>query len=226
MNESGGTRSSVWGLVLVPAVVSLGVTGLRLVGELQHWSKTWFNPEAGGPWSVVGITWLAPVFGIYFALQLPSRGEAFGSARRAVGFALLGVVVMVGGTFFSAPLHINRSFEGRLVYFWAAYVLAGLATFPGWPALFKTQLAYGFAARVPVALVMFFAFRGNWGTHYDAAPSDLPAGMGLWPKYVWLGLIPQLTFWVGFTIVTGMLFGTVVAALARLFKPSPKSAQA
>ncbi len=47
---------------------------------------------------------------------------------------------------------------------WSAFALAAIVTLPGWPALFKTLLAYGYAARIPVAIVMFFAFRGNWAS--------------------------------------------------------------
>lgn len=209
------SQFSIPRLVLYPGLITLGVTVLRLVGELEHWSKLFFNPEAGGPWSIVGITWLGPIFGIYFALKLSANGESYVSAGRALGFALLGVIVMVGSTVLSVPLHINRSFQGRLIYFWLAYALAAVVTFPGWPKLFKILLAYGYAARIPVAIVMFFAFRGNWGTHYDAPPPDLPAAMGLWPKYLWLGFFPQLIFWVSFTIIAGMLFGTISAAFVR-----------
>ncbi|HEV2426078.1 MAG TPA: hypothetical protein VGZ29_14705 [Terriglobia bacterium] len=58
---------------------------------------------------------------------------------------------------------------------------------------------------------MFFAYRNNLGTHYDAVPPDLPAGIGFWPKYLWLAFFAQLVFWVSTTIVIGMLFGTVAA---------------
>ncbi len=40
-----------------------------------------------------------------------------------------------------------------------------------WPALGRTLLASGLAARIPVASPMFVAMLGNWGTHYDARPS-------------------------------------------------------
>ena len=43
-----------------------------------------------------------------------------------------------------------------------------------WPALGRTLLAYGLAARIPVALLMLVAMLGNWGTHYDARPSYPP----------------------------------------------------
>jgi len=74
---------------------------------------------------------------------------------------------------------------------------------------------YGLAARVPVAIIMFFAFRGNWGTHYDAVPPEMPA-MGLIAKYLWLGFLPQLTIWVAYTVLAGMLFGTIISGIARL----------
>lgn len=215
--RTSGPRSCITRLILVPGLITLAVTILRLVGELQHWSKTWFNPEAGGAWSVVGITWLAPIFGVYFAAKLACGGKGPKSTWRAMAFAVLGVVVGVAGAFLPSTLHLQLSFQQILIYFWAIFVPAALVTFPGWPALFKTMLAYAYAARIPVAIVMFFAFRWSLGTHYDALPPNFPA-MGFWPKYLWLGLVPQLIYWVGFTIVVGMLFGVIAVALMRLFR--------
>ena len=34
-------------IILVPSVITLAVTLLRLTGELMGWSKTLFNPAAG-----------------------------------------------------------------------------------------------------------------------------------------------------------------------------------
>ena len=56
---------SIKKLILVPALITLAVTLLRLTGELMHWSKALFNPAAGGGGALVGIAWLVPVFGIY-----------------------------------------------------------------------------------------------------------------------------------------------------------------
>jgi hypothetical protein len=217
-----GTRPSIACLILVPGLITLAVTILRLVGELHHWSTAWFNPEAGGPWSIVGITWLAPIFGIYFAVRLACSGEGPKSTWRAIVFAILGIGVGVAGMYLYIALRPPFSFGGRLIYFWALLVLAALVTLPGWPALFRTLLAYAVAARIPVAIVMFFAFRGNWGTHYDALPPDFPTGMGLLAKYLWLGFVPQLTYWVGFTILMGMLFGAIAATLTRLRRRAPQ----
>ena len=217
-------RTSIWQLIRVPAAISLGVTLLRLVGELAHGPRMFFNPAPGGPGSIVGIVWLAPVFGIYFALKLVSKNEGPKSFGKAIGLAGLGVVIIFVFSAAGSVLEIDRSFQGRLLYFWTVLALAALVAAAGWPALFRTVAAYAYAARIPVAIVMLFAFRGNWGTHYDAVPPDLPAEMGLWAKYLWLGFFPQLVLWVAFTILSGMLFGSIVAGVARLVRRSPQPA--
>jgi hypothetical protein len=202
-------------LVLVPALITLAVTVLRLVGELQHWSESFFNRTMGG--SLIGITWLPPFVGVYFALKLAQSGNAPKSYMRAIGYSVLGTLVLVICAFAPSKLGIEHGFYDRLIYGWSFFVLSALITLRGWPELFKALLAYGIAARVPVAIIMFFAFRGHWGTHYDAVPPDVPA-LGLAAKYLWLGFFPQLTLWVAFTILAGMLFGTLTAGIRRLVR--------
>ena len=220
MSDTEASRQlSIRQLILVPALISLGVTLFRLVGELERWSAAWFTTDMGA--SIIAIVWLAPVFGIYFALRLAVNGEGPRSAWRAIVFALLGLAVMMAQGRIASALHVGTGFHARLVYIWTILAVAALVTLPGWPALWKTQLAYAYSARIPVAIIMFFAMRGNWGTHYDAAPPDVPAGIGLVSKYLWLGFFPQLVFWVGFTVTAGMLFGTLAGALVRLFRRAP-----
>ncbi len=96
-------KVSILRLIFIPGLITLGVTILRLAGELQHWSKTFFNPTPGGPWSLVGISWLAPVFGIYFALKLSAGDERPTSAGRSLGFATLGFVLAAA----SLPLSVR-----------------------------------------------------------------------------------------------------------------------
>lgn len=211
--EETGSGLPIRHLILVPALITLAVTIVRFIGELQQWSANWFNTEMG--WSIVAILWLVPIFGVYFALRLSARGQGPPSVWRAIGFAVLGVII---GIFLRGFLPFEFAFPARLLYGWSFIVVAALLTLPGWPALFKTLLAYAFAARIPVALLMFVAFRGNLGTHYDAVPSDLPAGIGLWPKYLWLGFFPQLINWVATTVVIGMFFGAIAVGIARLVR--------
>ena len=61
-------------LILVPAVITLAVTLLRLVGELQGWSPALFSRAAGGG-RLVGISWLVPVFGAWFGWKLARAGS-------------------------------------------------------------------------------------------------------------------------------------------------------
>ena len=216
MSDSNPTnRLPLRRLILAPGLITLAVTLVRLVGELQQWPETFFNRTMGG--SVVAITWLAPIFGIYFALKLDNSGNPPKSYLRAIGYAVLGVIVLVVLAFAPSTLRIQHGFYGRLIYGWTFLAVSALVTFRGWPELFKTLLAYGYAARIPVAIIMLFAYRGNWGTHYDAVPSDVPP-LGLIAKYLWLGFVPQLVLWVAFTILAGMLFGTIAAGIARVVK--------
>jgi len=198
-------------LIAVPALITLAVTLLRLIGELQGWSRVWFNPAPGGPLAPVGIVWLVFVFGAYFAVKLVRSGEGPASPGRTAGLALLAFAVFMVGSIATVVLKLD--FFGRLV---ASIVLSGLTLLipaRSWPALFRTLLAYGYAARVPVALTMAFAMAGNWGTHYDAGPPDLPPTLGVAAKYVWIGLAPQLVIWIAFTIQAGMIAGGIAAAL-------------
>ena len=80
-------------LILVPAVITLGVTLLRLTGELMHWSPLLFNRAAGGGRAIVGIAWLVPFFGAWFGWKLAHAGERPGSVGKAIGFAVLGFVM-------------------------------------------------------------------------------------------------------------------------------------
>ncbi|MGH9463962.1 MAG: hypothetical protein ACRD1X_22395 [Vicinamibacteria bacterium] len=210
-NSVSEELSSAARLVFVPALISLIVTLWRLTGELLHWSDRFYNPEAGGAGAIVGITWLAPVFGVYFALHLARNGRSPSSWGRALGLPALGTVVLIAGTPVQA-VFLEHSFFAGLVYIWVLGLLAGSVQFFGWPQLFKTLLAYGLAARLPVILIMALAIQGAWGTHYDARPAGFPE-MGWQAAFIWLGFFPQLLFWVPFTIVIGAFFGTPAALL-------------
>ena len=80
-------------LILVPALVTLAVTLVRLTGELLRWSPALFSREAGGGGALVGIVWLIPVFGILFGLRLAQAGQAPASVGKALGWAFLAFVL-------------------------------------------------------------------------------------------------------------------------------------
>lgn len=218
---SGG-RVNIPRLILIPSLITLAVTIVRLVGELLSLNKTLFNPEAGGGGSPIGITWLAPIFGIYFAFQLSRAGAGPASAWRVIGRAIVGVFLLLGGALIGFSNLVN--FPGQLAVGLLLMATAAVVQLEVWPVFFKTMLAYGFAARIPVLILMFFAIRGNWGTHYDVAPPGFPE-MGFWMKFMLIAFWPQMVFWVAFTVVIGMLFGGIVAALPLRRKSEQQAAQ-
>jgi hypothetical protein len=221
------TRPSTLKLILIPTLISIAMTLLRLCGELQHWSEKWFSTDTGGitpsgvSW-VVGITWLAFPFGVYFAWKLASAADDRPHLGKSITFAILGLVIALGGLRYLPP-RMGLGFPRILIVIWLIMVVAALIQFPGWPSLFKTLLAYGGASRAVVVVVMFFAMRGNWGTHYDYVGMPPQFQLGFWRGFFWLAFFPQLVFWVGFTVLIGSVGGLVGAALARRLKPAQQA---
>jgi hypothetical protein len=104
-------------LALLPGVITLAVTLLRLAGELLHWSKTWFNPAQGGFLAVAGIEWLAPIFGIHFALKLSGAGQGTEHLGHAIAHAILGAILL-GAGFYLLNGGVIRGLRG-VVVMWA-----------------------------------------------------------------------------------------------------------
>ena len=212
-------------LIAVPAAISLAVTVLRVAGELGHWSDRWFEPvtrgivPSGVSW-MFGISWLPVPFGIYFALKLLAAGDGPASTARALGCALSGLLLAAGMLFVIPVLNarfrlFSRSLLLYLAIIWAVMAAAALLQRFSWPGLFKTLLAYGLAARVPVVVVMFLAMRGRWGTHYDYVDVPPFQALPLLERFLKTAFLPQLIFWVSFTILLGSIAGSITAAVAR-----------
>ncbi len=207
---------SISKLIIIPAVITLGVTILRLVGELAHWPTPWFSAVAGGGAAVVGISWLPIIFGPYFALKLAGAGDRPSSTGKSIAyaFAALVVYVLAGFLFTKTISHPSSLTLVALLLMLAAAFVPCL----GWRSLGSALFAYALAARIPVLIVMYFAMYGNggagWGTHYDAVPPAL-AHVPLATKYLYAAILPQMTMWIGWTGVLGAIFGSVVAAFAR-----------
>jgi len=215
-------RLSIRRLIAVPAVITFAVTLLRLVGELQHWSPKFFSREAGGAGAIIGIVWLVPIFGIYFAIRLNQAGHGPISRGRAIAFAaaaLTAQLILVYALFkLSLPIvaTIVLSNIASILSLWIAY--------RGWPELGKVEVIYGLAARIPVAILMFIAMLANWGTHYELGPPGFPQ-MSLIPKWFVIGLLPQLFFWIAFTVIVGSLFGSLALLFQKVRQVSKSASQ-
>jgi len=208
-------------LIMVPALIALAITIARLVGELVGGSSVLFNRDAGGGGALVGIVWLVPIFGVYFAVKLVRQGLGPASAGKVVVLAVAGLVIAGVATalifsFFGDP-NVSVSFGGAIgqqLGIAIASLVVVLILRKGWPAFFQTMLSYAFASRIPVLIVMLITMLGDWGTHYELGPAGYPE-MGFLTKFILIALFPQMTFWIMFTMVVGTLFGGIAAALVR-----------
>jgi len=225
MADTSDSRVSVTRLILVPSVITLAVTVLRLIGELQHWPTALFNRAAGGGGSIIGISWLPFVFGVYFAFKLKAAGEGPASAGRTVGYALIGLVLLMGGAFLIAPSDATHiSFPGKEIIGLALLLVGPGLPFLAWRMLAKVLIAYAYAARIPVLIIMYFSIKGNWDTHYSLGPPgvEFPS---FWSKFFQIAVLPQMIFWVAFTIVAGTLAGGIAAMVLKR-KSAQQTAQA
>lgn len=206
------TPASRFRLLAVPIGITFGVTVLRLVGELLNWSPTLFRRQPGGLGAAVGIIWLAPVFGVYFARRLIHLGHAPSSTKRALLHVLAAFATLV--TWGVANALIWPPFQAQVLGGAVASLVVVVLHLRGWPEFGKTMLLYAAGARGPVAIIMLLAIFGHWETHYDAFPPGFPLTEPF-ETWFWAGLVVQMTLWVGITVLFAAVPGTIVAAVSE-----------
>ena len=205
-------------IVLVPAVLTLAVTLLRLAGEMFGGADRYFSRQPGGAGALVGIVWLIPIFGLYFGLRLARDGMGPDRAGKALGFAL--VAFALNTSLGIASFKVFPSPVAQLAAFAVSSWMAIAVARPGWPALWRILMGYALLARIPVLVIMFLAIFGAWDSHYAKPRPDFPA-MGPWGLFFWTAILPQLSVWIYLTVVGGMIFGVIAAALHGAGRPRP-----
>ncbi len=206
---AASSRSLRW--ILVPALVTLLVTGLRFGGELLGLAPALFAREAGGGGGLVGIGWLIPVFGAVFAVRLLRAGH--GPARPVSALATM----LLGVGFVAVAFAIVKLLMG--VTLWAmavgagGSVLGGICAFHAWRELGRLLFAYAIAARVPVMVLTFVDVFLELGTHYGKLAPGSPE-YGSLPRALVLCLA-QAVFWVPLTLLGGGLGGLLTVAVGR-----------
>lgn len=199
-------------LIFIPALITLGVTLLRLAGELFEGPQLLFGSEAGGGAALVGIVWLVPIFGIYFAKRLTGQRLFPASQGRAWLRVLAAVALFIVNGIVLGLLEVP--FPWSFLALGAVSLAAIWIVLPGWREMGGALVAYGFAARIPVVIVTGLALAFSWETHYNAPAPGVPE-LGALAKFFWIGVLPQLTLWIAFTVVIGMLFALIALPLWR-----------
>jgi hypothetical protein len=199
---AGARGPGTLGLVAWPALATLAVTLLRLVGELRGWSPDYFSRLPGGGLAIVGITWLVPLVGAWLGWRLARAGVAAPGLGHLVGWPAGALLVGLGFGYGFEHM-MKPSWTGTLTLWAVAALLVAAVAFTTWPALGRSLLVYALLARLPVAAIMAPAIFRRWGTHYDAPPPGFP-GMFPMERWLWTGLLPQSTIWIAFTLAVGM----------------------
>ncbi|MCA8975371.1 MAG: hypothetical protein KDC98_11670 [Planctomycetes bacterium] len=207
-------------LVLVPAVISLLVTVLRVVGELNGWSVTLVGTRrGGGEGGLLAIVWLIPVFGLWFGLRLQRGGAGGERPGRALllgvaAFALLvaGMAGLTAAGLIVFPNEEQPTEPRGAPYMLAALVAATIVSFVAWRRAAFVLLIYAALARLPVIVVTWLAVARGWDTHYGkTAPGFVAPPEG---ELLVNLLMPQITFWPAITVILGTIMACVGALLA------------
>lgn len=199
-------------MLLLLGGLTLVVTVVRLIGELQSWDATWFSSEPGSPGNPFGIVWLVPVAGILFGRRLARSG---GAPRFVAGFfvPMFGFLALMMTMFL-----VGDHYEGEQLLEVMDYVMVGalavslLALFV-WPRAFVALLGYALLARVPVMLIQYLDIQNGWQTHYGRVPPGLE-GLSADAR-IWMLTKAQGCFWVAFTVLLGTAFAAIGAASVR-----------
>ena len=214
-------------LILMPVLITLAVSLIRLIGELAHGPEILFGRAAGGGGALVGIVWLVPIFGVYFAVKQVRRGAGPSNWVRAFVWFPLSLGVMFCGALLPPLFGFGQTDIGTLLLVAAVSLVSLAVASLGWSFLFKPLLSYAIWARIPVVVIMLATMIADAGTHYDAPPPDFPE-MGVLAKWFLIGVIPQFTIWIALTVSLGGIFGGFVGGFMALFgkrkSPSPEEA--
>jgi len=217
--ESAVPRSP-WRIALIPGLITLAVSVVRLLGELQLGPPILFNRNPGGDGALIGVTWLVPIAGLWFAWKARNAGFVPVSPARGVLWPLFGTLAMAACAALVIGV-IKLSLPVALLVIAPLALACTLFVRAAWPALFRSLAVYGLYARVPViGITALAAFRG-WDTHYQkVGPDDLPLSPGM--QTLWIG-VAQIGIWIPLTVLIGGLIGGLFGGFIGLRKDSTRN---
>ena len=197
-------------LLLWPTLLTALVSTARLIAEVQGW----VSPQSGGALHPLGISWLAFLFGGYFAIHL-SRNGSSPAIRPAWPWAF-GAFAAVTASIawqFGPLLEADQSdatFEklrGSVLMLTGITTTIAIAMLFVWPRLVLTMFCYAVPARLLVIAFTWLAKHNNWTTHYTKfGPPGIERGMS---DTMLSAAIAQGGFWIPWTIIAGCLAGSL-----------------
>ena len=215
--------------VVVPLILTLVILLVRWYGERSGASTAFFGTEPGGMQSPleegdpmpswVGIFWLMPILGIYFAFRMVRSGQVPESKGKALLFSLLGFAAVAGVLELFKSLLEAEERQGTNFALWAMPVVvvvlwsvALLLVRRGWAGLFGLMCLYGFGARILVVAVPLIEawLDPERNTHFEKPHPSVPADLSDFTNLFYLSLA-QLGMWIPLTIAIGGLCGAVTA---------------
>ena len=214
-------------LVLVPALLTLAITVVRLVGQIQGWSPAIFGkPEAGGGGALLGISWLIFLFGLWFGIRLARSGAGPKSPGKTLLLALVAIGVVFGGMAALQATEVmwfpDEEHPGEprgLPWMLGLMALGCLISAMAWGRAALVLFVYGLLARIPVVIVTLIALgQDGWNTHYTKIPPFF-TNIAEADRTGFL-LLPQLTFWPALTVLFGTAMASIGALLFRRRQPA------
>ncbi len=166
---------------------------------------------------MLGISWLVFIFGAWFAWRLSKQGSR-PALRRAALWALIPMIalvlaVMLGFGNIDQTDQSDAAYESLRSTVGIIVILALIAAafcFVIWPRLAFTMLLYALPARLTVLAITYLAKQQDWDTHYTKfGPGGIEREMG---ETMYAASVAQMGFWVCFTVVGGVLVGTIVGS--------------
>jgi hypothetical protein len=206
-----------WRLALWPSLITLAVSALRVVGELQGW----ITRQSGGAAHPLGIVWLVLVFGAWFGWRFERAGHG-PRVRRPWLWGLLALLALAGTIAWLARPYLDaaptaETLARMRVGLWFIVALAitlAAAMFVVWRRLAVTLLVYGLLARAGVVAITWLAKVAGWRLHHVkfGPPGVEPEGVG---ETVLSACVAQFGVWVPFTVIAGTLAGGIARAFVR-----------
>ncbi|MHC5066866.1 MAG: hypothetical protein ACYTG5_23165 [Planctomycetota bacterium] len=201
---------AILNLILWPSIITLMVSLLRLYLQVQGSMSS----QSGGGLALLGITWLVFLFGSWFGWCLFKQASQ-PSLRRGALWALLPMIALVCAVMLGFG-NIDQadqsdaayaSLRATVVVIVIVAVLAAGFCFVIWPRLAFAMLLYAIPARLTVLAITYLAKQQDWDTHYTKfGPAGIERDLG---ETMYAASVAQMGFWVCFTVVGGVLAGTI-----------------